>query len=75
MPATRSSTSPTPATAPGLRRLHRIVAPHADGAYQNYMDPELAGWRRAYYGRNLDRLEAVRERHDPDRRFRFPRAI
>ncbi len=59
----------------GLRRLHRIVAPHADGAYQNYIDPELAGWRRAYYGRNLERLEAVRERHDPDRRFRFPRAI
>jgi FAD/FMN-containing dehydrogenase len=59
----------------GLRRMHRIVAPHAAGAYQNYMDPELAGWRRAYYGRNLDRLEAVRERYDPDRRFRFPRSI
>jgi FAD/FMN-containing dehydrogenase len=59
----------------GLRRLHGIVAPHADGAYQNYMDPELRGWRRAYYGRNLERLEAVRERYDPDRRFRFPRAI
>jgi FAD/FMN-containing dehydrogenase len=59
----------------GLRRLHRIVAPFADGAYQNYMDPELRGWRRAYYGRNLDRLEAVRERYDPDRRFRFPCSI
>jgi FAD/FMN-containing dehydrogenase len=58
-----------------LRRMHRIVAPHASGAYQNYLDPELAGWRRAYYGRNLERLEAVRERHDPDRRFRFPRSI
>ena len=59
----------------GLRRLHRIVAPHADGAYQNYMDPELRGWRRAYYGRNLQRLEDVRERYDPDRRFRFPKGI
>ena len=39
------------------------------------MDPELRGWRRAYYGRNLERLEAVRERYDPDRRFRFPRGI
>jgi FAD/FMN-containing dehydrogenase len=58
-----------------LRRMHRIVAPHASGAYQNYMDPEQAGWRRAYYGRNLDRLESVRERYDPDRRFRFPRGI
>ena len=58
-----------------LRRLHRIVAPHASGAYQNYVDPELGGWRRAYYGRNLERLEAIRERHDPDRRFRFARGI
>jgi FAD/FMN-containing dehydrogenase len=58
-----------------LRRMHRVVAPHASGAYQNYLDPELGGWRRAYYGRNLERLEAVRERYDPDRRFRFPRSI
>jgi hypothetical protein len=59
----------------GLRRLHAIVAPHADGAYVNYMDPELRGWRRAYYGRDLERLQHVRERYDPDRRFRFPRSI
>jgi len=58
-----------------LRRMHRVVAPHASGAYQNYIDAELDGWRRAYYGRNLDRLEAVRERYDPDRRFRFARSI
>jgi FAD/FMN-containing dehydrogenase len=58
-----------------LRRMHGIVAPHASGAYQNYMDPELRGWRRAYYGRNLERLEAVRARYDPDRRFRSPRGI
>jgi FAD/FMN-containing dehydrogenase len=58
-----------------LRRMHAIVAPHASGAYQNYLDPDLHGWRREYYGRNLARLEQVRANYDPDRRFRFPRAI
>jgi FAD/FMN-containing dehydrogenase len=59
----------------GLRRLHAIVAPRAAGAYVNYMDPDLKGWRRAYYGRHLERLEHVRAKYDPDRRFRFPRGI
>jgi FAD/FMN-containing dehydrogenase len=58
-----------------LRRMHGIVAPHASGAYQNYIDPELRDWRRAYYGRNLERLEEVRATYDPDRRFRSPRGI
>jgi FAD/FMN-containing dehydrogenase len=58
-----------------LRRMHAIVAPHASGAYQNYMDPELHGWRRAYYGGNLERLESVRLSYDPDRRFRSPRGV
>jgi FAD/FMN-containing dehydrogenase len=58
-----------------LRRLHRIVAPHAAGAYANYMDPELEGWKRAYHGRNLERLTAVADRYDPDRRFRSPRGV
>ncbi len=58
-----------------LRRMHAIVAPHADGAYQNYMDADLRGWRGEYYGRNLARLEQVRAEYDPDRRFRSPRGI
>ena len=45
-----------------LRRMHAIVAPHASGAYQNYIDPDLRGWRRQYYGRNLG---AARGRSGP----------
>ncbi|MFD9568635.1 FAD-binding oxidoreductase [Streptomyces sp. NPDC059982] len=59
-----------------LDGLWRDLRPWAGGsAYQNYADPGLPGWRGAYYGSNLPRLEAVRRTYDPDRLFRFPQAV
>jgi FAD/FMN-containing dehydrogenase len=45
------------------------------GAYQNYMDASLNGWEQAYYGQNLNRLQATRRRIDPHHYFNFPQAI
>ncbi|UQX04342.1 FAD-binding oxidoreductase [Streptomyces sp. RerS4] len=59
-----------------LDGLWRDLRPWAGGAaYQNYADPKLVGWREAYYGPNLARLEQVRRTYDPDRLFRFPQAV
>ncbi|MCX4529779.1 MULTISPECIES: FAD-binding oxidoreductase [unclassified Streptomyces] len=59
-----------------LDGLWRDLRPWASGrAYQNYADPKLDGWREAYHGPNLPRLEQVRRVYDPDRLFRFPQAI
>jgi FAD/FMN-containing dehydrogenase len=52
------------------------MRPYVSGqAYQNYIDPALEGWPQAYYAANLPRLEATRQRVDPDHYFNFPQAI
>jgi FAD/FMN-containing dehydrogenase len=59
-----------------LRAAHAAMRPYASGfAYQNYIDPELADWRHAYYGANLARLQSVKQRFDPDRFFRFAQGL
>ncbi|MFD4935517.1 FAD-binding oxidoreductase [Streptomyces virginiae] len=59
-----------------LDGLWQDLRPWAGGrAYQNYIDPKLTGWREAYYGPNLARLQEVRRVHDPDRLLRFPQAV
>jgi FAD/FMN-containing dehydrogenase len=67
------------ATGPGarwVRSARAALAPHVNGeAYQNYVDPDLRGPARAYYGANLERLRAIKATVDPDRVFDFPQAV
>lgn len=54
----------------------RAVAPHATNeSYQNFPDPLLEDWGRAYYGENLPRLRTVKSRYDPTNLFDFEQAI
>ncbi|MFC9115127.1 MULTISPECIES: FAD-binding oxidoreductase [Streptomyces] len=59
-----------------LTDTHRAMRPHASGAaYQNYTDPDLTDWRRAYYGDAAPRLTRLKRRLDPDRVFTYPQAL
>ncbi|MFJ8854208.1 FAD-binding oxidoreductase [Streptomyces sp. NPDC102437] len=59
-----------------LKNTHAAMRRHASGAaYQNYTDPTLTDWRRAYYGSAADRLAGLKKQYDPDRLFAFPQAL
>jgi FAD/FMN-containing dehydrogenase len=59
-----------------LEAWYASLRPYASGeAYQNYIDPYLKDWARAYYGTNLGRLEAVKAKWDPDDVWRFAQSV
>jgi len=78
-----TTTWPVGAGSAGVARQHawqrafwQSMRPYASGqAYQNYIDPDLANWRQAYYGANYTRLTQVKATYDPDRVFTFPQAV
>ncbi|MEU1270799.1 FAD-dependent oxidoreductase [Streptomyces sp. NPDC005799] len=59
-----------------LTKTHDAMKPYASGAaYQNYTDPTLTNWRKAYYGDAAARLATVKWQYDPNRFFTYPQAL
>ncbi|MEU6355735.1 FAD-binding oxidoreductase [Streptomyces sp. NPDC047072] len=59
-----------------LTGAHNAMAPYASGAaYQNYTDPTLKNWRKAYYGDAANRLTQLKKQYDPEGFFTYPQAL
>ncbi|GAB2752726.1 FAD-binding oxidoreductase [Streptomyces bullii] len=59
-----------------LTSAHKAMRPYASGAaYQNYTDPTLTNWRKAYYGDAAPRLTKLKNQYDPNRFFTYPQAL
>ncbi|MGX9890221.1 FAD-binding oxidoreductase [Streptomyces sp. NPDC002276] len=59
-----------------LTRFHTAMKPYASGAaYQNYTDPTLTNWRKAYYGDAATRLTTLKKQYDPNHFFTYPQGL
>jgi FAD/FMN-containing dehydrogenase len=59
-----------------LTSAHDAMKPYASGAaYQNYTDPTLKDWRKAYYGDAAARLAKVKTSYDPQRFFSYAQGL
>jgi FAD/FMN-containing dehydrogenase len=59
-----------------VRRYHEALRPFsAEGGYVNFMSADDADRVRANYGRNYERLTAIKRRYDPDNLFRMNQNI
>ena len=59
-----------------VRNISGAIRPYASGmAYQNYIDPELLTWEKAYYAGNLARLKLAKRAYDPGNAFAFYQGV
>ncbi|WP_055490606.1 FAD-binding oxidoreductase [Streptomyces sp. TP-A0356] len=71
----RAGTSGTTAQT-WLTSAHASMRGYASGAaYQNYTDPTLTNWKKAYYGDAAARLTQLKHQYDPNGFFTFPQSL
>jgi FAD/FMN-containing dehydrogenase len=66
----------TPAHLAQVAKVYAAMRPYLPGAsYVNYCDLDLPDYATAYWGDNLARLMAVKQRYDPDNLFRHAQSV
>ncbi|ORY03766.1 FAD-binding domain-containing protein [Basidiobolus meristosporus CBS 931.73] len=60
---------------PWLHEIYNTLQPDFPKGYQNYIDHDEKGWKKAYYGDNFDRLVRIKNKYDLRNVFQFARSI
>lgn len=58
-----------------LTILRQRLLPYTTGDYIGNPDPDIHDYLTAYYGSNVDRLECVKRKYDPENIFHFEQSI
>ena len=58
-----------------IEALRAALLPYTKGDYVNWPDQYIKDWPTAYYGKNFNRLRAVKTEYDPFNVFNFPQSI
>ncbi|MDH4186170.1 MAG: FAD-binding oxidoreductase [Nitrospira sp.] len=59
-----------------IQNLQSMLQAHGiHSHYSNYPNIGLANWQEAYYGRNYERLQALKRKLDPEDRIHHPQSV
>lgn len=58
-----------------LSQLRQRLLPYTEGDYVGNPDPELHDYLTTYYGANVQRLQYIKRKYDPDNIFHFEQSI
>jgi FAD/FMN-containing dehydrogenase len=71
-----ASADPLTATCEAwLAEFSKALQPFVNGAYVNVPNAGMAGWQRAYWGSNVDRLRTIKAKYDPCDVFSFEQGL
>jgi FAD/FMN-containing dehydrogenase len=58
-----------------IAEFGEALAPYVNGAYVNVPNAGMPEWEAAYWGRNVDRLRAIKTKYDPENVFTFEQSV
>ena len=56
-------------------KVRELLGAHITAHYANYPNVNFPNWQSAYYGQNYAKLQQLKQRYDPEQRFRHAQSV